>query len=36
MDTVGHDYLFALVAAEMAHGAAAGPLRQVLLVSSTH
>ena len=31
MDTVSHDYLFALVAAEMAHGAAAGPQRQVLL-----
>src|SRR5260370_40083307 len=25
MDTVSHDYLFALVAAEMAQGAAAGP-----------
>jgi len=31
MDTVSHDYLFALVAAEMAHGVAAGPQRQLLL-----
>jgi hypothetical protein len=31
MDTVSHDYLFALVAAEMANGAAAGPRREVLL-----
>jgi len=31
MDTVSHDYLFALVAAEMAHDVAAGPQRQLLL-----
>lgn len=31
MDTVNHDYLFVIVAAEMAHGAAAGPQRQALL-----
>lgn len=31
MDTVNHDYLFALVAAEMAQRAAADPQRQLLL-----
>ncbi len=31
MDPASHDYLFAVVAAEMAHGAAGGPQRQALL-----
>ncbi len=31
MDAVNHDYLFAIVAAEMSRGAAAGPERQLLL-----
>jgi hypothetical protein len=31
MDAVNHDYLFAIVVAELSHGAAAGPERQSLL-----